>query len=228
MEKQKQNLFAALLVIVSLAFFYFLAWGEAKEAYDAYTLMQEERKEKESLESLIGEIPSLRQRFESVKFDADRILQVAPAVFAEGDIIVAFASLAGESGSLLKKIDIKNPDKDGMVEIQAEVVGNLTALERFLRALEKSIPLFDFVETLFDGKEDIQQFKVVAVSFMLPASEKETFTFSELKQNLEEALAVKLDILKDPQFQALKPIQGLPVREPLRETIGRENPFAPF
>lgn len=228
MEKQKQNLFAALLVIVALAFFYFLAWGEAKEAYDAYVFMQNEKKEKESLESLIDESSSLTKRFETVKFDADRVLQVAPAVFREGDLIVAFASLASESGSLLKKIDVRDPDKDGMVEIQAEVVGNLASLERFLRALEKSIPLFDFVETLFDGGEDIQQFKVLATSFILPKSEEKIFTFSELKQNLEEALATKLDILKDPQFQALKPIQGLPVRAPLRENIGRENPFAPF
>ncbi len=228
MEKQKQNLFAALVAIVAIAFFYLVAWGKISEAYEAYSLMQSEQKEKESLKFLVSNAPSFKQRFESVRLDAKRILQVAPVTFAEGDYIVAFASLASESGSLLKKIDIKDPEKDGIVQIQAEVVGSVASLERFLRALETSIPFLDFIDTSFDGKEDIHQFKVVAITHLLPASEEKTFPFSELKEHLEKALAIKLDILKDPQFQSLKPSQGVPVREPLRENVGRENPFAPF
>lgn len=228
MEKQKQNLFAILVVIVALAFFYFLAWGEIGETYNVYTVMQQEQREKESLESLIAEAPSLEQRFETLKFDAERVLDVAPKTLAEEDHIVAFASLASQSGALLRSITIDDPGKDGSVKIETEIVGSIASLERFLRALETSIPLFDFVATSFDGKNDVQQFKITATTYLLPESEVVTLSFSELKQKLEEALKTKLDILKDPQFQQLNPIQGLPVQRPLRENIGRENPFTPF
>ena len=190
--------------------------------------MQSEQKEKEATQSLISEQSSFKDRFEELKFDAVRILQALPPAFNEGDFMVALASLSSQSGVILKTIDIGNPSEEGVVVIKAQIVGTITSLERFLQSLETSLPLFDFMSTSFEGGEGIESFALDIVTHVAPKGPEQMVAASQLKEKIEASLAAKLDILKDPQFQVLSPIKELPVSEPGRESVGRENPFAPL
>ena len=229
---QRQRLISLLLLLLGIFLLYFVFWDSFAGLFASYENLQTAWKEREGLTKLIDGMDQFKKTYARISERARPIFQAAPVTFDESTYIITLQNVLSKSGFILQSISIGNPDDGGRVPINAGIAGNPSGLERLLKNVERSLPLFEAKTIAIGSEGSLQSFNLSLESYLYVYKPAQGIdpnkNFAQRLQSIEEGLKTNLDMIDNNAFKEFQTNGDLPVRLPPKASIGRENPFEPF